>query len=107
MNQSNSVKRELSFLLVSLFILAAGLVWVRALTVKSTYQFVGQERQYRQLEQETQALRVRWLKLTSPKKLEGLANQLGLEPPKVGQNLKLKSQNLKGMNIQRAILHSP
>jgi hypothetical protein len=99
MNQSNSVKRELSFLLVSLFVLAAGLVWVRALTVKSTYQFVGQERQYRQLEQETQALRVRWLKLTAPKKLEGLANQLGLEPPKVGQNLKLKSQNPEGKKL--------
>ncbi len=96
MNQTNSPKRELTILLVSVFVLAITLVWIRALTVKSTYQFVGQERQYRQLEQETQALRVRWLKLTSPKKLESLASQMGLEPPKLGQNLRLQAQNLEG-----------
>jgi hypothetical protein len=92
MNQDQSLKRELTLLLVCVFILATALVWIRALTVKSSYQFVGQERQYRQLEQETQSLRVKWLKLTSPKKLETLASQIGLEPPKLGQNLKVQPQ---------------
>ena len=96
MIQENSPKRELTVLLASIFILASTLVWIRALTVKASYQFVGQEKQYRQLEQETQALRVRWLKLTAPKKLESLAGQLGLEPPKFGQNLKLQTQNQEG-----------
>ncbi len=91
MIQTTNSKKEFTTLLVSVFILAAILVWIRALTVKSSYQFVGQERQYRQLEQEMQALRVRWLKITSPKKLESIAAQLGLEPAKLGQNLKLQS----------------
>ena len=90
MNQI-SPRKELTFLLLSIFILAAALVWIRALTVKATYEFVGKERQYRLIEQETQALRVRWLKMTSPKKLESLASQLGLEPPKLGQNLRIQS----------------
>lgn len=96
MIQLNSPKRELTVLLTSLFILAAALVWVRALTVKTSYEFVGKEKQYRQLEHEIQTLRVRWLKLTSPKKLESLAGQLGLEPPKIGQSLKIQTQNLEG-----------
>lgn len=90
MNQI-SPRKELTFFLLSIFILAAALVWVRALTVKSTYEFVGKERQYRLLEQETQALRVRWLKMTSPKRLESLALQLGLEPPKLGQSLRIQA----------------
>lgn len=79
--------------MLSIFILAAALVWVRALTVKSTYEFVGKERQFRTLEQETQGLRVRWLKMTAPKRLESLASQLGLEPPKLGQSLRIQSSS--------------
>ncbi len=90
MIETTNSKKEFTTLLVSVFILAAILVWIRALTVKSSYQFVGQERQYRQLEQEMQALRVRWLKITSPKQLESIAAQLVLEPAKIGQNLKLQ-----------------
>ncbi len=90
MIETTNYIKEFTTLLVSVFILAAILVWILALTVKSSYQFVGQERQYRQLEQEMQALRVRWLKITSPKKLESIAAQLGLEPAKLGQNLKLQ-----------------
>jgi hypothetical protein len=51
------------------------------------------------MEQETQALRVKWLKITSPKKLELLAEQLGLEPPKLSQNLKLQSTEAKRENF--------
>ncbi|MSP18816.1 MAG: hypothetical protein EXR74_04520 [Bdellovibrionales bacterium] len=95
MIQTENPKKEFTTLLVSVFILAVILVWIRALTVKSSYQFVGQERQYRQLEQDMQALRVRWLKITSPKKLESIAAQLGLEPAKPGQNLKLQPSTLE------------
>ena len=92
-----TARQELSLLLVSIFILATLLVWIRALTVKSTYRFVGQEKEFRQLEQETQSLRVRWLKLTAPRKLESIASKIGLEPPKLGQTVKLQADsNIKG-----------
>jgi len=99
MIQNKSLNRELTFLFLSVFVLAATLVWIRAMTVKSTYQFVDKERQYRQIEQDTQALRVHWLKLTSPKKLQVLAGQLGLEPPKLQQNLKMPSLVSEGKHF--------
>ena len=91
MKQEQPPYRELILLSALVFLLAAALVWVRALTVKASYQFVNQERRFRQIEQETQALRVKWLKMTSPKRLELLAQQIGLEPPKLNQNLKVQS----------------
>ncbi|MFM8314403.1 MAG: hypothetical protein ACKOA8_08975 [Deltaproteobacteria bacterium] len=96
MKQQITPNRELVLLVATVFVLAAVLVWIRALTVKATYQFVAQERHYRQVEQETQALRVKWLKMTSPKKLESLAAQLGLEPPRLSQNLKIQSPPSEG-----------
>ncbi|MBM4304255.1 MAG: hypothetical protein FJ112_08000 [Deltaproteobacteria bacterium] len=99
MKKDTSPLRELILLSGSVFVLAAALVWVRALTVKATYQFVEKERHYRQMEQETQRLRVKWLKITSPKKLEILAEELGLEPPKMSQNLKLQSTEAKRENF--------
>ena len=91
MKQEKAPSREIIILSASVFLLAAGLVWVRALTVKASYQFVSQERRFRQIESEAQALRVKWLKMTSPKRLELLAGNIGLEPPKLSQNLKVQA----------------
>lgn len=99
MKQEQPPYRELILLSALVFLLAAALVWVRALTVKASYQFVNQERRFRQIEQETQALRVKWLKMTSPKRLELLAQQIGLEPPKLSQNLKIQSSTPKRKNF--------
>lgn len=91
MHQEQSLRKELLLLLACVFCLASLLVWIRALTVKSSYEFVRQEKTFRQIEQDNQVLRVRWLKLTSPRKLESLATQLGLQPAKVGQKVKLRT----------------
>lgn len=99
MRQEQAPYREIILLSACVFLLAAALVWIRALTVKASYQFVSQEKRYRTIEQETQSLRVKWLKMTSPKKLENLAEQIGLQPPKLSQNLKLQSSNSKRKNF--------
>ena len=69
--------RVLALLLVGL---SATVIWVRAATVNETYSYIRQEQTYRKLQQEIQATRVRWLKLTTPKRLEAMAARLGLRP---------------------------
>ena len=72
---------------------AVGIIWIRTETVKMTYEYVHNEKYYRQLTQETQALRVRWLKATGPKRLEGMAHVLGLGPARSEQVMKYDVQN--------------
>lgn len=64
-----------------LFALCAAVVWVRTATVKATYHYVQQEKELGLIGQQVQDLRIRWLKLTSPKRLEALARELDLHPP--------------------------
>ena len=90
--QPNPHRREFVALFLALFSLAGGLVWIRTATVKDTYRFVQLEREYRKLQQEIQAARVRWLKLTSPKRLEGMALALGLVPPRPSQILRYEPE---------------
>lgn len=79
--------------MVSLILaLAAGVIWIRTATVRDTYAFVQKERELRKLQQEIQAARVRWLKLTSPKRLEAMAKALNLQPPKIEQVLKYEPE---------------
>jgi len=85
-------RRELLLLLFFVFSLAAGVIWIRTLTVKDTYKYVEQERELRKLQQEIQAARVRWLKLTSPKRLEGMARALGLVAPGMHQMLRYEPE---------------
>lgn len=69
-------------------VLSAGVIWVRAATVHETYQYVRQQQEYRQLQQEIQASRVKWLRLTTPRHLESLAAQLKLKPGDSHRHLK-------------------
>lgn len=85
-------RREILILSSLVVMLAAGVIWVRTSTVKATYQFVQEEREYRRLQQEIQAGRVRWLKLNSPRRLEMMARELGLGPPKIQQVLKYEPE---------------
>lgn len=85
-------RREIVLLSSITIFLAAAVIWIRTSTVKDTYRFVQQEREYRRLQQEIQAARVRWLKLTAPKRLETMAKQLGLGPPRLQQVLKYEPE---------------
>lgn len=83
-----SHKREALALLFVVSALAAAVIWVRIATVKDTYYFVAQERQWQKLQEDAQEARVRWLKLTAPRRLESMAQSLGLEAPQIDQVLK-------------------
>lgn len=91
-------RRELYVLLACIFSLSAGVIWVRTETVKDTYLYVQQEKELRKLQQELQAARVQWLKMTSPKRLDALAQNLGLYPPKIHQILKYESDKLTAVS---------
>lgn len=69
-----------------LLFVAASVVWVRTSTVKATYQYVQHEGELRGVEQEIRKLRVKWLKMTSPRKLEAMAPALGLVAPTKNQS---------------------
>ena len=82
--------------LACLCVLAAcAVTWLRIATVKNTYTYVQNQKELNRLQQQLQSERVRWLRLTAPKKLEALASHLGLKPPKVEQILKLNSTSNK------------
>lgn len=84
------MKREVLTYFFLLLVVSFGLIWVRAATVKSTYRFVKQERQLRELRQEIQKSRADWMSLTSPKRLNALARNFGMHSPKPGQVLRYK-----------------
>ena len=86
------IRRQLRLLSVFVVIFASGVIWIRTATVKNTYLFVKQEREYRRLQQEIQAQRVRWLKQTAPRRLETMAGRLGLNPPKPTQILRYEPE---------------
>jgi hypothetical protein len=84
-------KKEIALLVFLLFALCGGVIWIRTATVKATYHYVQQERELYRLEQETQAVRIRWLQMTAPKRLEGIARAIGLQPPKPSQILRYEA----------------
>jgi len=76
-------------LYVTLFLLvAAALVWIRTATVRETYRFVTLRNERKRVEEELAAQKVRWLRLTAPRRLESLAGTMGLKPPSHGQLLR-------------------
>jgi hypothetical protein len=91
-------RRELYVLLACVFTFSAAVIWVRTATVKDTYLYVQQEKELRRLQQELQAARVQWLKMTAPKRLDALAHNLGLHPPQIHQILKYESDKLSGVS---------
>ena len=70
-----------------LFALCGAVVWVRTSTVKATYRYVQQEKELGGVGQQIQEFRIRWLKLTSPKRLEALAERFELVPPDPNQRV--------------------
>lgn len=86
----SGTKYETGVLLFVVFALSSGIIWVRTATVKDTYRFVQSEKELRKLQQDIQAVRVRWLKMTSPGKLESLAQTLELTPPRIDQVLRYR-----------------
>jgi hypothetical protein len=81
-------RHEVIFWLFTLFSLSTVVIWIRTATVKETYHFVQQQRELKAMQQELQAARVHWLKLTAPKRLDSLAERLHLAPPRLSQVLK-------------------
>lgn len=67
---------------------SAAVIWLRIAVVKSTYDFVRQEKELHSLQNDVQKLRLQWLKATNSRHLESLANTLGLAPPAVHQTLR-------------------
>jgi hypothetical protein len=86
-------RREVVVLLSVLFLISAAVIWIRTETVSVTYQYVRQEKQFRQVVQDIQAERVKWLRQTAPGKLEAMASSLGLYPPTLGQVIKVNNSN--------------
>jgi hypothetical protein len=80
-------KIEMLAWLGAFFTLCGAVVWVRTSTVKATYQYVQQERRLSQLGQEIRDFRIRWLKLTAPKRLESLAQKFELAPANANQRV--------------------
>lgn len=76
-------------LLLACIIASCAVTWLRIGTVKNTYAYVQNQKELNRLQQELQGERVKWLRLTSPKKLEIMARHLGLAPPKVNQLVRL------------------
>lgn len=84
------LKYEVFFLFFWVFLIAGIVIWVRTTTVKNTYQYVETQKEVKMLEQEIQLQRVKWLKLTSTKRLETLAATMGLGAPRLEQIAKLQ-----------------
>ena len=89
-------------LLFLVFAAAAAIIWIRTATVKDTYLFVQNEKELRKLAQEIQAVRVRWLRMTAPGKLEALAQSLELYPPKIDQVLRYRVPEKTDLEIPAA-----
>jgi hypothetical protein len=85
---------ETHFLVTVVFLLASLVIWVRISTVKDTYRYVLQEKELIRAQQEIQAVKLKWLKETSPRKLEAVARNLRLFPPSINQTLKYRSERI-------------
>src|SRR5262249_7857740 len=97
-------RRERYLWLITLFVFSAGVIWVRTATVRETYRYVQQEKELKRLQQELQAARVQWLKLTAPKRLDSLAARLRLAPPRLSQVLRYEPDKA---TLQKAAAPKP
>ncbi len=88
-------KRAPLLLSFTLFCLMAGVIWVRTVVVKETYHFVRQEKLHHLFQEEIQGLRLQWVRLTDNRKLQLMAERLGLVPPNPGQRFRYRTQKTK------------
>jgi hypothetical protein len=89
-------RREVFYLCVLLACLAASIIWVRTATVKATYLYVAREKELKLIEIDAQEARLRWLKMTTPRRLENLAGSLGLQAPNLQQIQKMSKERAHG-----------
>lgn len=85
----NPIKAERALLLLCLFLSATGTIWLRTANVKATYRYVELEKNLSEIEKDTQILRIKRVKLTSPRRLEEIAKTQGLGPAGRGQIISL------------------
>lgn len=85
------LRREASLFVTLLLLVGAALVWVRTATVRETYRFVGLRNERKRVEEELAAQKVRWLRMTAPRRLEVMAGTMGLKAPTHGQVLRYES----------------
>lgn len=78
-------KNQFVMMAAILFLLSAGVIWIRTANVRATYEFVAKEKEFERLKQNSQGLRIRWAQLTTPQRLKLLATHLGLEAPRLSQ----------------------
>lgn len=90
---TKSEKREFVILSFFLFLTAVSVIWVRTATVKGTYRYVQLEKEYRRIRETAQSDRVEWLRVTSPKRLEKVAANLGLSSPAIDQVVKYQERH--------------
>ncbi len=86
MNPTNTKFETLAWF-GALLALCGAVVWVRTSTVKATYRYVQQERELSITGQQIQDYRIKWLKLTSPKRLETLSQKFELGPASASQRV--------------------
>ena len=87
MTLKNKQNLETCLWLGALVVMTTAMVWFRTATVKHTYSFSEKDKHYRELQDRYLAARVKWLRLTSPGKLDILAARIGLKAPGLHQNL--------------------
>lgn len=78
-------KSEIAVTTAIIFVLSAGVIWIRTANVRATYDFVKHENELKQARQSEQELRIQWAQISSPQRLKKLSQELNLEAPKLSQ----------------------
>ncbi|MFM8270623.1 MAG: hypothetical protein ACKN9V_10585 [Pseudomonadota bacterium] len=81
----NPRKFEIAVSTALLFVMSAGVIWIRTANVRATYDFVKRETELKEAKQSEQDLRIQWAKISSPQRLKKLSQDLNLEAPKLSQ----------------------
>lgn len=80
-------------LCAAVFLCSANLVWCRTHVVKLTYEYAEHQKRLREILQETQKLKIKWLRLTTPHQIEKFAKAHDLHAPKIHQIFKYERSN--------------
>ena len=78
-------KSEIAVTTAFLFLISAGVIWIRTANVKTTYEFVRREAAFREEKKNEQELRIQWSKISAPHRLRKLSDQIGMTAPKLNQ----------------------
>lgn len=78
-------KSEIAVSTALLFVVSAGVIWIRTANIRATYDFVKKETELKEARQSEQDLRIHWSKASSPQRLKKLSQDLNLGAPKLSQ----------------------